>query len=413
MKHILTVLLALVVPAHADIIYVDSNASPGGAGTSWQNAHQGLQDALLRADLTPGPDQVCVAEGSYSPGALLGDRFNIPRHTTVVGGYRSGDHWRFPTGSMYATVLTGNGICQIVVVIQNYGSSVKLKSVVVSGGIRGIWLDGGPFATTTLEDVRVQNCHGGQGISAGNSGGTLNLLRVEVMDCSASAAGYTGGIRVGSTDRTSLCNVIVRNCTSDTGVGGMHLFVAGDGEIVGQNILIHGCRGKSTGGLRAEIGGIPGSISMYGVTLVDNQATSTINPRHALGSENIVSVPGHMEFVNMVVWSGFQGPEMFGGYFLHTYFMHSLVRGGLPAFFYPNGTQTLLVPPQLMKGSYIPTDGSPVRDAGGTGTQMRAAAPDVFDLDNDGNRAEDCPVDLLGNPRFVGAAIDLGCYEIQ
>lgn len=51
--------------------------------------------------------------------------------------------------------------------------------------------------------------------------------------------------------------------------------------------------------------------------------------------------------------------------------------------------------------------GSPAIDAGDN-----ALLPsDGFDLDNDGDTTEHIPYDLYGNPRVIGAAVDIGAYE--
>jgi predicted outer membrane repeat protein len=53
--------------------------------------------------------------------------------------------------------------------------------------------------------------------------------------------------------------------------------------------------------------------------------------------------------------------------------------------------------------------GSPCVDTG-----LTSALPaDAFDLDGDGDTGEPIPYDLDGNDRVVGAAVDMGAYEIQ
>ncbi len=50
---------------------------------------------------------------------------------------------------------------------------------------------------------------------------------------------------------------------------------------------------------------------------------------------------------------------------------------------------------------------SPAIDAG----DNTALPADTYDLDNDGNTSEPIPVDLAGNSRIIGQAVDLGAYE--
>ena len=63
--------LAVILPAAGGpalaqtvVAYVDVDASPGGDGTSWEEAYTDLQSALTR---TTVPDEVWVAEGTYYP----------------------------------------------------------------------------------------------------------------------------------------------------------------------------------------------------------------------------------------------------------------------------------------------------------------------------------------------------------
>ena len=51
--------------------------------------------------------------------------------------------------------------------------------------------------------------------------------------------------------------------------------------------------------------------------------------------------------------------------------------------------------------------GSPGIDQGNTAGLL----PDILDLDEDGDATEPTPLDLDGNPRVNGAAVDMGVYE--
>jgi len=68
MKFRLLLLLSLLSfsVVHADIIYVNANASAGGDGTSWETAYNDLQDALA-VTISGRGDQVWIAQGTYYP----------------------------------------------------------------------------------------------------------------------------------------------------------------------------------------------------------------------------------------------------------------------------------------------------------------------------------------------------------
>lgn len=92
----ITILLSVVAvcfsgTVHADIIYVDADASGAGDGSSWTDAYNYLQDAL--AAVITG-DEIRIAQGIYKPdkGAAdtAGDRtatFQLVSGVTVQGGY--------------------------------------------------------------------------------------------------------------------------------------------------------------------------------------------------------------------------------------------------------------------------------------------------------------------------------------
>lgn len=92
----------------ASIIYVNINAAPGGNGTSWSQAYNNLQAALTAAANDKGPEQIWIAQGTYTPsqiyepansssssiqGGASGIRnsnmytFNLPNNVELFGGF--------------------------------------------------------------------------------------------------------------------------------------------------------------------------------------------------------------------------------------------------------------------------------------------------------------------------------------
>ncbi len=76
------------------IIYVDDDADGLNVGTSWGNAINSLQDALLLAYFSDKPVEIRVAEGVYTPdqgiGIMPGDSsasFQLINGVTIKGGY--------------------------------------------------------------------------------------------------------------------------------------------------------------------------------------------------------------------------------------------------------------------------------------------------------------------------------------
>lgn len=89
---VLPVALLLAVPApHAEVIYVDTDATGQGNGTSWEDAFTDLQLALEAA---PGAgDQIWVATGLYHPSAEVGGAgpryacYSLRNGVALYGGF--------------------------------------------------------------------------------------------------------------------------------------------------------------------------------------------------------------------------------------------------------------------------------------------------------------------------------------
>ncbi len=71
-------------------VYVDNDALPGGDGTTWATAFNGLQDALTEASTNGLITEVRVAAGTYRPAGPGGDRdsaFQLVHGLAIRGGY--------------------------------------------------------------------------------------------------------------------------------------------------------------------------------------------------------------------------------------------------------------------------------------------------------------------------------------
>ena len=78
---------AVVVPSLGTDIHVDPSATAGlQNGQSWADAFLSLQGALAAAQVG---DQILLAEGTYLPGAVRADSFEMPDGLKLVieGGY--------------------------------------------------------------------------------------------------------------------------------------------------------------------------------------------------------------------------------------------------------------------------------------------------------------------------------------
>ena len=117
----LLVVLTGSVAASAKVIYVDANAPGAGNGTSWDNAYNLLQDALLEARSSPGTNaiEIWVAQGIYTPDCNsaapkgTGAReatFQLVNGVALRGGY-AGFGGLDPNArdtTLYETILSGD-----------------------------------------------------------------------------------------------------------------------------------------------------------------------------------------------------------------------------------------------------------------------------------------------------------------
>jgi hypothetical protein len=117
-------------------IYVNAAARTGyNNGTSWANAYRRLQDALHEdADRTTKVD-IWVAAGTYYPGYLYSDRFELINGVSLYGGFAgtetSTTQRDFYT---YKSVLDGLNLCDNVVYDENaVGNTTKLDGFVIQG----------------------------------------------------------------------------------------------------------------------------------------------------------------------------------------------------------------------------------------------------------------------------------------
>ena len=133
------------------IIYVDSNATGAGDGSSWSDAFTELQPAI---DLsTPSFSEVWVAQGTYAPGTSRTNTFLITDVVEIYGGFDGTETMlseRDPKTNM--TILSGDLNGDDNAVITNIETTrqdnayhvVTLKGDFVSGGIiDGFTISGG------------------------------------------------------------------------------------------------------------------------------------------------------------------------------------------------------------------------------------------------------------------------------
>jgi hypothetical protein len=251
------------------IIHVDASApGPTHDGSSWTQAYLYLQDGLAAAG---SGSEIWVAEGTYTPGTVRTDTFQLINGVVLYGGYEGGgaDDPNERDIELYETILTGdlngddgpdfanNGDNSYHVVI---GSGTDVTAVldgftITAGNANGVPEDGtnvgGGMFNDPCGSPTVNNCtisknwgfFGGgmynrdssptftnctfSGNSAGIVGGAMaNEFRGSPTVTNCRFSGNSAGIVGGAMENYDYCSPTVTNCTftgnsADNG-GGMY-----------------------------------------------------------------------------------------------------------------------------------------------------------------------------------------------
>ncbi len=154
-------------------IHVDTDASGANDGSNWANAYKTLTNALANNS----DQEIWVAEGSYSPGALDASTFDL-QDNAVYGGFVGSEtnrNERDPAANL--TILDGGGTADTVVTKTDSGTATLDGFVVQDGNGTGSSDDGAGLHVTDgtlyLTDVTFTNNssgrHGGAIYASGGS----------------------------------------------------------------------------------------------------------------------------------------------------------------------------------------------------------------------------------------------------
>jgi hypothetical protein len=187
-----------------NIIYVDCNAEGINNGSSWENAFNNLQDALgVLSDKICWTIEILVADGTYKPGTLRTDSFQLLNYVTLKGGY-AGYGTVDPDArntELYETILSGDIVgdnSYHVVIGSGTDSTAVLDGFTITGGnANGSYPnDNGGGMGNKYSDPTITNCTF-SGNSAEYGGGMSNIRESSpiITNCtfSGNSAGDGGG----------------------------------------------------------------------------------------------------------------------------------------------------------------------------------------------------------------------------
>ena len=158
------------------VIYVDADAPSGGDGSSWETAHQDLQDGLARARQLQGPGEIWIAEGVYRPDRGSRYRaapFEIVDGIPLFGGFAGWEDQREQRDwEAHPTVLSGdlnsddgpdfsNIEDNSIHVVDARVVSAELDGLVISGGFAdgdGIREQRGAGVWAAGPGITIRNC---------------------------------------------------------------------------------------------------------------------------------------------------------------------------------------------------------------------------------------------------------------
>ncbi len=447
--HTLNVILALAVTtgAGATVIYVDDDAAGPGTGLSWQDAFPNLQAALDAALADPNATEIRVAGGTYVP-SLLTDP-NDTRSATFLlgdgislhGGY-AGDpnEPELRDISLYETVLSGDlsgdGSVRVYNVLRTPGTSAQiyLDGLTVRDGLADgsgdpwdhLGNGGGLYIADDVVEIRRCRFLSNR---AGYGGGGVYAYAGEwaLIGCyfQGNRASYGGGVR-NRADLTVLgCEFFENRALNvDHGAGGglYNSALEGPVVVVANSVFVENFALEEGGGL----------VAAWGIDVTATNCTFVGNAAGTGGGVASMWPDTEVVLTNCILWGneatggGQQGAVLEEAALTISY---SDVQGGGAGISATGGTlnwgpENIAVDPLFVSGSYPVYDlrlthQSPCIDAGDC-----ALLPlDSFDLDEDGDVSEQCPVDGDWQARRIEhpdvedggtcsyPAVDFGAFE--
>jgi hypothetical protein len=97
-------------PLPSDVIFVKATANGANNGTSWTDAYTTIQPAIDAAFASTDKKNVWVSVGTYKPGTLRSDSFQMKNGVKIYGGF-AGTEMQFSQRNLsagYETILSGD-----------------------------------------------------------------------------------------------------------------------------------------------------------------------------------------------------------------------------------------------------------------------------------------------------------------
>ncbi|WP_428665822.1 3-coathanger stack domain-containing protein [Runella sp.] len=365
------------------VVYVNAgNTAPAQDGSSWAKAFAGLQAGLSAASVSVGQDvQIWVAQGTYVPGTLRRDVFEIPSGVQVYGGFAGGEtrladrnwntHKTILSGEIGSTALNDN--VNHVVVLSATNAATRLDGFTIEKGFADFV---SPTQNTELTEPTI--------LSSGGGILVINKSRGVITNCviTNNRAIAGGGILLQDSSKVSITKSVVWGNEATFGGG---IYVLGGSRPELNNVLIVTNKGIG-GGMYVN----HSEPKLLHCTLSSNQGSNG-TAGGIFNSNALTSVK------NSIVW-GNSSPQSTAG----SVVSYSLVEGGHV------GTNNVSQNPLFVNAT--PSGLAPM---GGLGDyHLQNCSPAINAGDNAGAPTEDLEGTI--RPYALGTAIvDMGVYESQ
>ncbi|MFG0318482.1 MAG: right-handed parallel beta-helix repeat-containing protein [Planctomycetota bacterium JB042] len=402
----LAALLLVSGAADAAVVYVDRLAAPGGNGTSWATAFDGLAAGLSAAQ--PG-DEIWVTAGAYANG---GAPFQMPAGVALYGGFGGNETALSQRDfELNVTELDGQGTTRIMEIPDSAQPDTIIDGVTFK--------DGYDFSTLTIGTLMLPQGKGGAIYSYSGSptirnsrfvNNQVNQNGAVIYDYNGSptfeSCVFEGNVAGESAGVGYLYNAsfTMRDCVLSgneaTNNDGGAIYAYSNGAPLLVNCLIVGNRAPSSSGdggaiYRYGSSSNPVPLTMVNCTVSGNSAGGRAGAMYDYYGQSVI--------VNTILHGNTapNAPNLYNGSSGSTNVTYSCVEGGFA------GVGNIAGPPVFKSATDFHVDvTSPCLDAGDN-TALPAGVA----------------TDLAGDPRFidtpaapdtgVGPApiVDMGAYE--
>ncbi len=223
----------------AQVIYVNTNASVNGDGTSWANAFDDLQSALAVA---LNGDEIWVSKGSYFVNGTTDDSFEIPSGVKVFGGFEGNENQRQSRNWINnETILDGVFNIHTVVYFENSNTDTTIDGFIIQNGFAdGINPRGQSAGAIFIQNASpaIANCRirdnesVGQGGAIFIEGSFANSSSPNFKNCTIenNTSSSNGGALFGGGNNNGTCNPTFEKCifkNNSCSTGGGAIFLNG------------------------------------------------------------------------------------------------------------------------------------------------------------------------------------------